>query len=209
MPQGGDGPQACACMPRSRPGDYRSVITFFADYICPFSYLSLRGVERVTAELGVELERCAFELRPAGSPLLRAATDDEWAVVTKVAKDAGLTIRAPALQPRTRKAHEATKFAAAAGKAAEFQHAIFDAHFEQGKDIGRIDVLVEIGREVGLDPTALKVALDIDAHADEVEKDLQKAVDLEIQGTPAFVAGNDVRVGYLTEEHLRDWLRDK
>lgn len=182
-------------------------ITFFADYVCPFSYLSLRGLEAAAAAAGARIERRAFELRPPGVAPLEPMGDDEWRVVSELAGAHDVAIKRPDVWPRTRKAHEAVKLAATLNKEADLERAIFDAYFLIGRDIGRIDVLVDIGKSVGIDPMALKVALDVDVHTVDVVRDEALAEELEIQGTPAFVAGSDVRVGYLSPEHLMDWLK--
>lgn len=183
-------------------------VTVFADYVCPFSYLASFGIERVADELGFQVEWRAFELRPAPMPPQAALTEAEWSVVSEVAVAAGIALQRPISQPRTRKAHEATKYAATIGLQAQLQRAIFAAHFREGRDIGRIDVLVEIAEALGVDRSAMKVALDVDAHAEAVVADAALARRLEIEGTPAFVAGDAVRLGYMSEDHLRDWLKD-
>lgn len=174
----------------------------FADYICPFSYLALLN-ER---GLGIEPERYAFELRPPGTPPLGAADDREWGLVTELSASAGMELARPSARPRTRKAHEAAKFAALTGRADAMHRAIFDAYFRYGRDIGRIDVLVEIGRDSGLDPLALKIALDVDSYTHEVVADEELAATLEITGTPTFVAGGEMLSGYIGAEQLKSWL---
>lgn len=183
-------------------------ITVFADYVCPFSYLSLLGLERLAAEFKIEVHWRAFELRSAPALMLEPFTDAEWQMVQAVAADAGAELQRPLLRPRTRKAHEAVKFAATQGAEQALRRAIFDAHFVHGRDIGRIDVLTAIAAGVGVDRMAIRVGLDVDAHAAEVVADENLAERFEIEGTPAFVAGSDIRVGYLSADHLREWLKD-
>lgn len=199
-----------AALPMSVPaGQIRRVgIELFADFVCPFSYLASLSVTRVAAEKGMTPVWRAFELRPPGTDLPPAPSDTEWRLVETVADDAGVGLVRPEFVPRTRKAHEAVRHAASLGMAAVLQRAVYEAYFQHGADIGRIDMLVEIAAGVGMDRLALKVALDIDAHTDEIVADRELAERLEITGTPAYVAGNDVRMGLLSDEHLRDWLRD-
>lgn len=182
-------------------------ITVFADYVCPFSYLMLYELDELGKQ-GIGLIPRAFELRPPAAPALGPFTDEEWEMVAAVAQEHGLLIARPAMRPRTRKAHEAVKLAATVEKGAAMHRAIFDVYFREGRDIGRIDVLVEVGAGLGIDPGALKVALDVDVHTEDVVADEEWAQRLEIEGTPALVAGEDVLVGYLSPEHLRDWLKD-
>lgn len=181
-------------------------ITVFADYVCPFSYLTMAGLDTLE-EPGAVVQR-AFELRPPSAPALGPFEDAEWQIVAAVAQEHGIPIARPELRPRTRKAHEAVKLAAALGHGAAMHRAIFEAYFRAGRDIGRIDVLVEIGAAVGIERSALKVALDVDVHTAEVLADEVLAQRLEIEGTPAILAGENLYVGYLSAEHLRDWLKD-
>ncbi|MGQ0814131.1 MAG: DsbA family oxidoreductase [Gemmatimonadota bacterium] len=192
----------------SAPTAEERKITVFADYVCPFSYLSLLGLDRVAQDVRIQPDWRAFELRPPQAPALAPFPDEEWQLVSELASEAGAELVRPSLRPRTRKAHEAVKHAATLGQADALRHAIFAAYFQDGRDIGRIDVLVEIGASIGIDRGDLKVALDVDAHAEDVVADEGLAHKLEIEGTPAFVAGADVRVGYLSADHLRDWLKD-
>jgi predicted DsbA family dithiol-disulfide isomerase len=64
--------------------------------------------------------------------------------------------------------------------------AIYHAYFLEGRDIGRIDVLVAIGTSVGLDATDLRVELDVDRWTERVEADEAEAAALGITGVPAF-----------------------
>ncbi|MGQ0560503.1 MAG: DsbA family oxidoreductase [Gemmatimonadota bacterium] len=184
-------------------------ITVFADFVCPFSYLSALGLDRITTDRSdVQVRWRAFELRPPETAALAPLSDAEWEMVNELAHAADVKLQRPAHRPRTRKAHEAVKLAGTLGKGAAMQRAIFDAFFRDERDIGRIDVLVEIGTALEIEPAALKVALDVDAHTEDVLTDEQIAQQLEIEGTPAFVAGADVIVGYMSADHLRDWLKE-
>ena len=182
-------------------------ITVFADYVCPFSYLSLEGLEAQAAS-GMVVHWRAFELRPAQTPLLGPFADAEWQMVQAVAAEHGSELTRPSVRPRTRKAHEATRLAQTLDRGDAMRRAIFDAYFRENRDIGRIDVLVEIGAGIGIEPAAMKVALDVDVHTADVEADQELASTLGIEGTPAFIAGADIRLGYLSADHLREWLEE-
>ncbi|HEX6559024.1 MAG TPA: DsbA family protein [Longimicrobiales bacterium] len=181
-------------------------ITLFADYVCPFSYMTVLGLDVLAAELAADVQRRAFELSPAPMPTAAAAIAQQWQAVQELAGQAGLRFARPDVVPRTRKAHEAFKYAATIGRHLALERAIFDAYFLRGEDIGRIDVLVRIGAEIGMDATALKIALDLDVHTADVAQDRAIAEDLDIMGTPALLAGGEVHVGYLSKKQLREWL---
>jgi predicted DsbA family dithiol-disulfide isomerase len=192
----------------------------FADYVCPYCYLAEAELHRLQAD-GARLERAAFELRPAGTPLPRARgswLQDAWErTIEPLARDLGVTIRFPELATRTRKAHEAAAYARAEGALDAMHAAIYRAYWENGLDIGRIDVLVEVGAKVGLDRGGLRVALDIDQWSARVEVDVAAAAQLELDGVPAYILKREpastgsrpreeVRVGLQRYDELRSWV---
>ena len=183
-------------------------LTLFADFVCPFSFLVVRGLLALADELEVDVVHRAFELTPAPLPLPPAPDDAQWAIVAAIADEAGIKINRPHFVARTRKAHEALKFAEGEGAGAAMRHAIYDGYFLKGLDVGRIDILMSIAADAGLDRFAMKVALDVDAHVESVLTDRAAAEQLEITGTPALIAGDDVHLGYLSAEQLRTWLGD-
>jgi predicted DsbA family dithiol-disulfide isomerase len=183
----------------------------YSDFVCPFSYLAGTVLTRLEAEDGITIEHMPFELFPAPLPPLDPR-DPAWleswdSTIRPLAGELGVAMVLPPVRPRTRKAHEAAAFAAERGRLAAMRSAIFHAHFVEGRDIGRIDVLVAIGESIGLDRTELKVTLDVDRYTDEVARAEAAAIERGITGVPTFVADGDERVGLHSHEALRDWLR--
>ena len=76
-----------------------------------------------------------------------------------MAAERGIKVRLPPVQPRSRLAHEAVAFARLHNKDIELHHAIFRAFFEFGEDIGKLDVLVKLAVQLGLEERALREAL--------------------------------------------------
>jgi predicted DsbA family dithiol-disulfide isomerase len=191
------------------------VITY-QDYVCPFCYVAEAPLARVRAE-GLVLDRRPFELRPPPepladlrSPLLRHAWEQ---AVLPLAQRYGVEIREPARSVRTRKAHEAVAFARAQGRTEEMHAAIFRAHFVEGRDIGRIDVLAAIGGEVGLDAGDLMFALNADRWTEQVVGDERAAAALGITAVPAFVRrtaeGVQALFGVRDPDTLHRWARSE
>ncbi len=65
--------------------------------------------------------------------------------------------------------------------------AIYTAYFQDGRDIGDLEVLVAIAAEVGLDAEAIRQQLGGDAGLDQVLADVQWARQAGISGVPFFV----------------------
>lgn len=169
------------------------VIDVWSDYVCPFCYLELPVLERIRQTFGdaVQVRWHAFELRPEPVPTLDpegAYLQEIWGrAVYPMAQQRGMTLRLPPLQPRSRKAMEAAEFAREAGCFERMNEALFQAFFEQGQDLASIDVLLQIGRSVGLDALALKQALDQGLFTERVLQDQRDAQGLGISGVPMLV----------------------
>jgi predicted DsbA family dithiol-disulfide isomerase len=106
-----------------------------------------------------------------------------------MAQDRGMNIRLPPVQPRSRKAHEAAEFAREAGLLDAMNRALFKAFFEEGRDIGETDVLLEIGQSAGLDPDDLREALETGRYTQKVLDDQRLAQQIGISGVPALIVG--------------------
>lgn len=161
----------------------------FSDFTCPFSYVTEAALRRAASGTGAAVRHRAFELYPAPAPLPLDA-GMEWAeALAPLAAEAGVVLSRPGYQSRTRKAHEAARFAEERGVGPEMRAAVYAAYFAEGRDVGRIDVLVEIGTALGLDRTELKVVLDIDQYTGAVLADEALAERSGIRSVPVVVAG--------------------
>lgn len=163
-------------------------VVVFSDFACPFSYVTEAALRRMQAAGEVEPTHLAWELYPLPAPL-PAADAGEWLnALRPLADELGLPLHVPA-PVRTRKAHEAAAFAASRGAGPAMREALFAAHFGQGRDIGRIDVLVEIGAAAGLDASELKVVLDVDAFSARVAAEQEAGRGAGVEGVPTVVVG--------------------
>ncbi|MDQ3070870.1 MAG: DsbA family oxidoreductase [Acidobacteriota bacterium] len=170
----------------------------FSDYVCPFCWLGEQGLlEFQAAESGVEIVRRAYELRPDPMPTLDPSGEYLTRVwgssVYPLAKRLGVTMTLPPVQPRTRLAHEAAKWAAQEGGLDRFHAEVFRAFFERGEDIGQIDVLAGIADALGMRGGTLREALTRRWFQQDVTDDLRLAEELGVHSVPAFVA--DRRAG--------------
>lgn len=163
-------------------------VVVFSDFACPFSYVTEAALRRMQAAGEVEPTHLAWELYPAPA-VLPLSDPDAWIPTLRpLADEMGIVLRAP-VPARTRKAHEAAAFAAAKGLGPPMREALFAAHFAEGRDIGRIDVLVEVGAGVGLDASELKVVLDVDAFAARIVAEEDAARRAGVEGVPTLVIG--------------------
>ncbi|MBN9177141.1 MAG: DsbA family oxidoreductase [Microbacterium sp.] len=185
-------------------------IDVWSDIACPWCYIGKRNLETGLAATAadenapeVEVTFHSFELSPdtpvdfdgdeldflaghKGMP--RERVQEMLTNVTGVAANAGLEYRFDLLQhTNTVKAHELLHFAKAEGRQAEMAERLMSAYFTEGRHVGRVDDLVALAAEVGLDADAARGALESDRHLADVRADQAQAQAYGIQGVPFFV----------------------
>ncbi|HEX7243180.1 MAG TPA: DsbA family protein [Longimicrobiaceae bacterium] len=183
-------------------------VELFSDFTCPFCHVTEAALRRAAAEAGAVVRYRAFELFPAPAPLPLDA-GMEWAEALRpLAEEAGVALGRPGYGSRTGKAHEAAMLAEERGAGAEMRAAIFAAYFAEGRDVGRVDVLVEVGVGIGLDRTELKVVLDVDRFTDAVRSDRDLAARSGIAEVPTLVVGAGPEARVLVGAHPLAALRE-
>ena len=168
-------------------------IDVWSDYVCPFCYLEEPVLDRIRSEYGptVDLQWRAFELRPAPIPTLDPTGEYLRTVwnqsVYPMARQRGMTLRLPPVQPRSRRALELAEFARAKGRFDEVHRGLFKAFFEEGLDINNLETLVGIGTAAGLDGDAVRAALEQGLYRERVILDERDAANLAITAVPTIM----------------------
>ncbi|WP_448257302.1 DsbA family oxidoreductase [Microbacterium aurum] len=185
-------------------------IDVWSDIACPWCYIGKRNLENGLAQTAadadapqVEVTFHSYELSPdtpvdfegdeidflaghKGMP--RERVKEMLDNVTGVAAKAGLEYRFDLLQhTNTVKAHELLHFAKAQGRQHEMAERLMSAYFTEGRHVGRIDDLVELATEAGLDADAARDALQSGRYLAHVHADQAQAQAYGIQGVPFFV----------------------
>jgi predicted DsbA family dithiol-disulfide isomerase len=166
-------------------------IEVWSDYVCPFCYLELPELARLARERPVEVIWRAFELRPEPAPTLDpdgAYLHRVWnASVYPMARERGMALTLPPVQPRSRKAFEAAAFARDRGAFDAMHAALFRAFFAEGRDLADETVLAELAASVGLDAQALREALRTGRYTRQVLDDRRRAEKIGVTGVPAML----------------------
>jgi predicted DsbA family dithiol-disulfide isomerase len=186
-------------------------IRVYSDYVCPFCFLEIPALERLAREEGVELDYRAYELRPDPVPTLDPAGDyltTTWArSVYPMAERMGVPIRLPPVQPRSRLAFEGAELARDRGRLAEYTRAVHEAFFQRGEDIGRPEVVIDLGAGVGLDRDELTAALADHRYLPRVLEQEAEAAAVGVDAVPTTIVGNRMLRGCVPYETLRDAVR--
>jgi predicted DsbA family dithiol-disulfide isomerase len=180
-----------------------------SDVVCPWCYIGKRRLENAMHQLSdkydFEVEYFPFELNPqtpaegfdqkeyltnkfGGEERYEKLTGN----VTNLATQEGLTFRYDLQKktPNTRNAHRLIMFAKEDGKHLEMVEAFFKAYFTQGTDLSKIENLISLATNVGLDQAKVEALLKSDVGTVEVEMaeiELQK---LGITGVPFYILDN-------------------
>jgi predicted DsbA family dithiol-disulfide isomerase len=184
--------------------------TLYFDFADPISYL----VERELLDVVGDAEPPSFEpfeIRPPPSPLV--AVDDpslrpRWALAREITESETISLSPPELVPWSRKAHELHLLARDLDLDRAVRAAIHEAYLLEGRDIGRVDVLVELAVELGMDRTKTKAVLDVDRHQPEVLEARARAGQSGVTDAPTLVTPSGRLQGFHNASTLRTFLRD-
>jgi predicted DsbA family dithiol-disulfide isomerase len=151
-------------------------------------------VERLQSEYDVEVRWAPYLLDPntppEGKPArYRRGPDDPPSPAEERATREGLQFaRGRERTSYSQLALEAAAFGEAAGLDANALHrSLFRAYFEELRDLGDPEAVVEAGARGGADPEALRAALHERTHRAEVERGVAEAQMLGVTGIPTFV----------------------
>jgi len=183
-------------------------VVFYFDYVDPASYVMHVQLGRLHSP-DLAIVHHPLELRPPPEALVDPANPEwkrRWESAAAVAADIQIELASPHFTPWTRKAHELRLHAIEKGLENRMHDALFRARFEDGADIGRVDVLVDLAVGLGLDLTETKAVLDVDRHLDEVVELRRQAQAHGVGRTPTLRVGSESLEGPLRIDDLRGLL---
>ena len=189
-------------------------IEMWADYTCPFCYMGQASLDQALDGLAlneeIEIVHKSFQLEPneachAGEDLndlvaKRYGKSYEWGKAhneqhTQMAAGFGLQLNLAAQTiNNTILAHQAAKFADAEGKKERMIERIYQATFEEGKDIGDKQTLLDLAAEIGLDADKLARALDEKTYLSATHSDIREAMTTGINGVPFYLINGNTPV---------------
>ncbi|HEY0839865.1 MAG TPA: DsbA family oxidoreductase [Vulgatibacter sp.] len=180
-------------------------IDVISDCVCPWCYVGKRRLEEAMEATADRFEFTVnwrpFQLNPdmpAEGRDRRAYMREKFGEervaqmhehLREVGEEAGIPFdfEKIAKSPNTREAHRLIWMAQELGLQSQMAEAVFAAYFVQGKDIGDLDVLVEIAEGVGLDGARIRSLLESDVGKEEVRQQLEEPLRAGITAVPFFV----------------------
>ena len=208
------------------PTRARLQIEVVFDLVCPWCYLGvhrLRRTLRARPDLGADLLWRPFLLNPDIAPggvsrhdyMLRKFGGEDrarrlHATIAELGRAEGLRFAFDRIRriPPSLDAHRLVRFADRHGLADGAVHALFEAYFCEGQDIGDQAVLATIAEGLGLDAAATRRFLAGQQEAEAVHADNLRAHRLGINGVPCFVVQGRHAIAGAQEPEVLERLLD-
>lgn len=154
-------------------------------------------------EFNLDVSWWPYELHPETPPegrnvdelLSRIGRGQEYRDHLKAyAADAGITLASNRWLANSHRALELAEFARDRGAFEPVHDALFKASFEEQKNIGDLDVLLEIAAAAGLDPDEFKVEMMAGRYAALIDQTTAAARQKGFTSTPAIIFDSRVAI---------------
>lgn len=185
-------------------------IDVYVDYVCPFCFLVEPAIEELKRDRDVQVQVRPFELRPDPVPTLRPEDDylpRVWRdAVYPMAERVGIPVRLPSVspQPRTEKAFLVLQLAQEQGLAEVYSRAMFAAFFQDDRDIGNEDVIVDIAETLGMDAASVHQAMSSPERLRQHRVDLAHATEtVGVTAVPGIVVDGTLLHGVPSATRLK------
>lgn len=124
----------------------------------------------------------------------------------QVADELGLPLGERKKTYNSRLAQELAKWAESKGKGDEFHEAVFRAYFVDGKNIGKVNEIVDLTKSIGLSDTEATSVLELRTFKVAVDSDWSRSRALGITGVPTFLVDHHAAVGFQPYKDLEQFL---
>jgi predicted DsbA family dithiol-disulfide isomerase len=203
-------------------------IDVVSDAVCPWCFVGQKRLDKAVSSLpdiDVAVRWRPFQLDPTIPPegkdrkeYMRAKFGDGGrlnqihANLEEIGRAEGIAFDFDAItvSPNTLDAHRLIRWAATAGEDVQGRVArrLFQLYFEEGKNIGEHEVLIEAARECGMDEAVVRTLLATDADRDAVREEIDTANRMGITGVPCFlIEGRYAVMGAQNSDALAEAIR--
>jgi predicted DsbA family dithiol-disulfide isomerase len=187
-------------------------IDVISDTICPWCYIGKRRLERalrLRPQIAFDVRWRPFQLdptTPAEGIDRKAYIERKFgssdkvrpihAALLKAGEDEGIpfAFERIARTPNTINSHRLIRWSHSMGVQDAVVELLFRRYFVDGADIGRVETLVDIAAEAGMDAELVEELMNSDADRELVEREDSLARKIGIQGVPTFFVGGRILI---------------
>jgi len=195
-------------------------ITVYSDYVCPFCYLGRESLDRYqeSRETELRVDWHPFDLRAgkrgpdgeidhdvddgkgeeyyaqARENVRRLQEEYDVEMADDIRTDVD-SLDAQVAAVAVREEYDYETWLA-------FDEAVFEALWQDGRDIGDTEVLVGIAEDVGVDPATVREAIADEERREAIRERFEAARKRGVTGVPTFVYGEHAARGAVPPEHL-------
>jgi predicted DsbA family dithiol-disulfide isomerase len=194
-----------------------TTLRVFTDFVCPWCYLGTARVEKLKQNFDIDVRWIYFPLHPdtpseglALKDLFAGRNFDLEAIHARLNAllDAeGLPHGPRAYTYNSRLAQELAKWSDSQPGGDAVHRALYRAYFVDARNIGDVEVLVQIAQSAGLSAQAAREVLASRSFRNAVDADWEEARRSGVTGVPSFIAGNNRVAGAQPYEVLAELLR--
>lgn len=188
----------------------------FSDYVCPWCYLGDNRVKQLKKDYGIVVQTVHFPLHPETPAEGRTLRDlfncGPEEIEAKNTRMKGL-MEAEGLPYSERSHTYNSRLAQEIGTWAETQDGgnaihdkFFESYFVNLRNVGDVDVIIDIVKSVGLDEIEARAVLEERRFKDAVDADWAKSHSYGVTGVPTFFSNGQGLVGAQPYEGLQQLM---
>lgn len=190
-------------------------ILIFSDYAWPFCYVGKGIVDELKKEYEIDDEWIPFELHPEvptkGKKVSELfpgmSVESMFANLNSLGNKYGVSFSGVDFISNTHLALLTSEYAKEKGKFHEYHDKLFFIYFNEGKDIGDIELLKSIAESIGLDKEEMVKKIEDGTYENNLVEAKNLAIQYEVKSTPTFIINNKYAiVGAQSIESFRKLL---
>jgi predicted DsbA family dithiol-disulfide isomerase len=186
-------------------------IEIWSDIMCPFCYIGKKSFDEALSKVPqkhkIEVIWKSFQLQPdyQYQPDIDVLTSDseikgiprELLVehvkrIEVIASEKGIVIDVNKIKKtNTFNAHRFVKLAEKHNLSSEAETRLFKAYFTEGKLISDPDILMQLGKDIGLKVEEVSQMLYSDEFVQEVNQEIKESLEIGVTGVPFFVVDRE------------------
>ena len=194
------------------------ILEVFSDYVCPWCYLGNSRTKKIQQDYHVLIKLIHFPLHPK-TPIEGILLHELFGCGVEEIKAKNLQMQLLMQEeglPYTNRSHtynsrlaqEIGVWADVQMGAHEIHDKFYEAYFVDGRNIGDIEVIVQVIKSIGLDEEEARAVITERQYKDAVDADWEKSVYSGVTGVPTYLSDSKRLVGAQPYEVLQNLMSE-